>query len=170
MVVSALVGARGDALKRYAYLLCGDADSAEDLVQEALVRVLARTRRVPDDPRELENYVRRAMVNLVIDAARRATRWRSLVPRLSARDRVADDSGAVCERLALGAALARLPARQRACVVLHYYEDLPLTDIAEALGCGVGTVKSHLHDARRALALLWEAAAPEQVDTGKDMR
>lgn len=168
--MDALVGARGDALKRYAYLLCGDADAADDLVQEALVRALAGTRRVPDDPRDLESYVRRAMVNLVIDQARRAKRWRGLLPRLSAHDRVGDDSGAICERLTLGAALARLPARQRACVVLHYYEDLPLTDVAEALGCGVGTVKSQLHDARKALAVLWADAAPDRVDTGKDLR
>lgn len=152
--VAEFVAARGRALTRYAYLLCGDA--AEDLVQEALVRALARRRQAPEDPQKLEQYVRRVMVNLVIDQSRRAARWHKALPRLATASDVRDASGEVCERLTLAASLAGLPPRQRACVVMHYYEDLPLAEIAGRLGCGVGTVKSQLHDARRALAEVWD--------------
>lgn len=157
--LDALIVARGQALKRYAYLMCGSGESADDLVQEALTRVLAR-RSVPGDPRELERYVRRVVVNLVVDGARRRTRWWHLVPRVADEDRAADASAEVVERVVLEQALAALPARQRACVVLHYYEDLPVAEVADLLGVAPGTVKSQLHDARRALARTW-AAEPE---------
>jgi RNA polymerase sigma-70 factor (sigma-E family) len=160
--VDALVATRGQALKRYAYLMCGDDDTADDLVQEALTRVLARS--APRDPAELERYVRRVLVNLVVDGARRAARWRRIVPRLAADPRSRDAAPEVVDRLALGGALQRLPARQRACVVLHYYEDLPVAEVAALLGCGTGTVKSQLHDARKALARVWESGAAERTD------
>ncbi|WTW94261.1 SigE family RNA polymerase sigma factor [Streptomycetaceae bacterium NBC_01309] len=163
--VDALVAARGSALKRYAYLLCGDAHTADDLVQEALIRTFARKRRLPDDPSELEHYVRRVLVNLVIDQGRRLTLWRGLVPRIAERADVADVAEDICERAALGDVLAQLPTRQRVCVVLHYYEDLPLAEIADAMGCSLGTVKSQLHEARKGLALRWDGAASEAVDT-----
>ncbi|MEU8136861.1 SigE family RNA polymerase sigma factor [Streptodolium elevatio] len=164
--VAEFVAVRGRALMRYAYLLSGDA--AEDLVQEALVRALARRRQVPEDPRKLEVYVRRIMVNLVIDRSRRAARWHRALPRLVTASDVRDASGEVCERVTLAASLALLPPRQRACVVMHYYEDLPLVEIAERLGCGIGTVKSQLHDARRALAETWGDARPKSVEATGD--
>lgn len=162
------VAARGRALTRYAYLLCGP-DAAEDLVQEALVRALAHRRQFPEDASKLESYVRRVMANLVIDQGRRATRWRRILPRLTTAADVDDVSGEVCERVTLAVALARLPARQRACIVMHYYEDLPLTEVAERLGCGVGTVKSQLHDARRTLAVVWVGQHRAAVETTGDL-
>ncbi|MDI2126351.1 RNA polymerase sigma factor [Yinghuangia seranimata] len=167
-VLDALVATRGQALKRYAYLMCGDAHRADDLVQEALTRVLSK--KVPDDVTEVERYVRRVIVNLVVDEARRGSIWRRLLPRIATRPEVADSSGQVADRVSLSAALARLPARQRAVIALHYYEDLSVTEIADLLGVGVGTVKSHLHDARKTLARTWtEGAAgrPSQLIRGE---
>ena len=80
--LAGLAGGRGAALKRHAFLLCGDDAQADDLVQEALVRAFARPRRVPR-PGAAEAYVRAIMVNLLIDGARRRC--------------LADDHGAVCE-------------------------------------------------------------------------
>lgn len=161
--LDALVAARGQALKRYAFLMSGDDDTADDLVQEALTRALA-CRVVPGDPRELERYVRRIVVNLVVDAGRRRTRWWRLLPRVASRGEAADGADAVVARLSLAGALAGLPPRQRACVVLHYYEDLPVVEVAGLLGVGPGTVKSQLHDARRTLARTWAAPERESAD------
>jgi len=149
--VQELVRARGLALKRYAYLLCGDEDRADDLVQEAMTRVLSR--RYPRDPAELERYVRRVLLNLVVDHSRRARVW-ALIKPLAAYDQRGhrDPQAEVCDRVWAGDLLGRLPPRQRACLVLRYYEDLPVAVIADLLACSEGTVKSQLHDARRALA------------------
>lgn len=162
-LVDALVAARGQALKRYAYLLGGSDDRADDLVQEALTRALSR--RLPDDPHELERYVRRIIVNLVVDEARRATRWTRLLPRVAERPESRDRGPEVVDRITLDQALAALPPGQRACLVLHYYEDLPIAEIATLLGRGTGTVKSQLHDARKALARHWHdtTRAPEEA-------
>lgn len=158
-VLQELVVARGAALKRSAFLLCGSDHAADDLLQEALARVLSR--RVPGGRDGLEAYVRRTMVNLVIDQARRARRWQSVAPRLAGRteEEVADSSDEICERVTLLDALALLSPRQRACVVLHYYEDLSIAETAELLGCRQGTVKSQLHDARRTLSGTWAVLA-----------
>ncbi|MCF2533026.1 sigma-70 family RNA polymerase sigma factor [Yinghuangia soli] len=158
-----LVAVRGQALKRYAFLLCGDDEAADDLVQEAMVRALSR--RVPDDLRELERYVRRVLLNIVVDDARRAVRWRRLLPRIALRGEARDRSGEVVDRVSLEEALAVLPMRQRACVVLHYYEDLPVAEVADLLGCTPGTVKSQLHDARKTLARTWDDAEQQPVGT-----
>ncbi|MCF2533004.1 sigma-70 family RNA polymerase sigma factor [Yinghuangia soli] len=163
--IDALVTARSKALKRYAYLLCGSSHGADDLVQEALTRVLSR--RMPTDPQELEKYVRRVIVNIVVDEARRTVRWGRLLPWVSARDEVMDRSGEIVERVALAEVLAALAPRQRACVVLRYYEDLPVDEIAALLGCGEGTVKSQLHDARRVLARRWDVPAGERTGIAK---
>ncbi|GCD96838.1 RNA polymerase sigma factor [Embleya hyalina] len=150
--VRSLVAARGQALKRYAFLLCGDDDRADDLVQEALVRTLARQH--PRDLAELEAYVRRVVVNVVIDEARRAGRWARLRPMLRARQVLFDVEGPesqVSARLWTRELLRRLPPGQRACLVLYYLEDLPVAEIANILGCGQGSVKSQLSAARGAL-------------------
>jgi DNA-directed RNA polymerase specialized sigma24 family protein len=76
-----LAGGRGAALKRHAFLLCGNDAQADDLVQEALVRAFIRPRRVPG-PGAAEAYVRVIMVNLFIDAARRHARWSRVAPLL----------------------------------------------------------------------------------------
>jgi RNA polymerase sigma-70 factor (sigma-E family) len=155
-----LVRYRGGHLVRYARLLCGDQAEAEDLVQEALVHVFAATRRPKDDrrgdSRTLENaeaYVRRTVLNLFLDGYRRRQRWVAVRHLLGGQGSTAGPERALPDQLDLAAALATLPPRQRACVVLRYYEDLSVGQIAEYLGVTAGTVKRHLHDANSALAV-----------------
>ncbi|MBY8873904.1 SigE family RNA polymerase sigma factor [Micromonospora sp. PLK6-60] len=146
------VEARYGDLLRTAYLLTGGRDAAQDLVHEALLKTMRRWRRV-DEPMA---YVRRAMVN------ERTNRWRRIGLRellpgaLPDRPR-ADDTDSVAERDELLLALGRLPARMRAVVVLRYWEDLAEADVAAAMGCSVGTVKSQ---AARGLARLRDVLRP----------
>jgi RNA polymerase sigma-70 factor (sigma-E family) len=123
-------------LLRFAHLLTGDPHRAADLVQDALERTLISWHRVErkDDP---EAYVRRAIVNRHISVWRRTRRERLVAetPEGSYDEpRGRDDE--------LWTALATLPPRQRAVLVLRFYEDLTEADTAAALGCTVGTVKS----------------------------
>lgn len=127
------------ALRRTAYLMCGDWERAADITQEALIRLYVAWPRLDKD-RGLRTYARRAVTSTAIDHARRRSSRELL---LTAPDAVGDDaSDQVGERLLLMTALGELAPRQRACVVLRYYEDLSLEAVAEVLGCRVGTVKS----------------------------
>lgn len=146
-----LASERGAALKRHAFLLCGDDAQAEDLVQEALVRAFARPLRAPR-PGGAEAYVRVIMTNLFIDGARRRTRWRRAAPLLGRAEVAGDPADQVASHDALLAALHELSPRQRACVVLRYYEDLPVAEVAAVLGVGEGTVKRYLSEAMTRLS------------------
>jgi RNA polymerase sigma-70 factor (sigma-E family) len=146
-----LAGDQIMSLKRQAFLLCGDDGQAEDLVQEALVRAFARPLRVPR-PGAAEAYVRVIMVNLFIDGSRRQSRWRRAAPLLAGTGTIADPADQVLDRDVMLAALRDLSPRQRACVVLRYYQDLPVTQIASALGVAEGTVKRYLSEAMTRLA------------------
>lgn len=147
-------------LLRTAYLVTGDLAGAEDLVQETLLRVARHWHKVRamDHPAA---YARRILVNLAIDdAGPRARRTGELTVPPGARDlpdsRAEHDLEAVYTQAELLGTLASLPARQRAVIVLRYWEDLPETEVAAILGCSVGTVKS---TASRALARLREGLA-----------
>jgi RNA polymerase sigma-70 factor (sigma-E family) len=142
---------RGHALSRVAFLLTGDHQLAEDLVQVALARAAVRWTRImaAGDP---EPYIRRIMVN------ERTTWWRSRryesVGRADCVSMIAaghasgvDETEQVNRRLALVQALNRLTARQRAVVVLRYYVDMSVEETAQTLGCSQGTVKSTTSDA-----------------------
>jgi RNA polymerase sigma-70 factor (sigma-E family) len=125
------------------FLLTRDRHSAEDLLQEAFVKVYRRWR---DDgvPPHAEAYVRRVMVNAYISGRRR--RWSTEVP-MAADDLVIAPSGVgshdpADDRLLVWRALGMLSARQRTVLVLRIYEGLTDQDIAEHLGCAVGTVRS----------------------------
>jgi len=146
-----LVAERGTALKRQAFLLCGDDAQADDLVQEALVRAFARPLRVLR-PGGTEAYVRTIMVNLFVDGARRQSRWRRVAPLLRTADAAPDHAEQVSARDAVLGALRSLSPRQRACLVLRYYEDLPVAGIARALGLGDGTVKRYLSEGTALMA------------------
>ena len=146
-----LASGRGAALKRRAFLLCGDEAQADDLVQEALVRAFTRPMRVPR-PGAAEAYVRMIMVNLFIDGARRHSRWSRIAPLLRPAATMPDPADQVSDRDAMLTALLSLSPRQRACVVLRYYEDLPVAKVAAALGVSEGTVKRYLSDAISHLA------------------
>ena len=140
------------ALLRYALMLTGDPHTAQDLVQETMVRVQLNWRRVDrsDSP---DGYVRRILTNQFIDLRRGS--WLQRVLLRAEPDEVqavrADHAAETVERDRMWSLLSRLPRRQRAAVVLRYYEDLPDAEIAEALGCAVGTVRSSIS---RALATL----------------
>jgi RNA polymerase sigma-70 factor (sigma-E family) len=140
------VAARGQALLRTAYLLTGDRQLAEDLVQAALEKVFRRwgTIRVAA---AAEAYVRRTMYREQVSVWRRRR-----VPELLARAvpeprRAADAGDRVEDRLLLRTALQELPPGQRTVVVLRYFEDLTEQQAADVLGVSVGTVKSQAHKA-----------------------
>jgi RNA polymerase sigma-70 factor (sigma-E family) len=143
--------ARLAALLRYAVMLTGDPHVAQDLVQETMVRVQLNWRRVAraDMP---DRYVRRMLTNQYVDW-RRGSWMRRVLLRAEPDDAPAptDHAEASADRDVVWSWLARLPRRQRAALVLRYYEDLSDADIAEVLGCAVGTVRSMIS---RALATL----------------
>lgn len=133
------VAARSRHLLHAAHLLTGDRHRAEDLLQTALTRAYLRWDRIDsDDP---EGYVRRTMVNAHTDWWRKKP-WREQATDEVPEVEVADATGSYDTRDAVLAALATLTPRQRAVVVLRYYEGLSEAEIAAALGCSAGTVKS----------------------------
>ncbi|MEU6350575.1 SigE family RNA polymerase sigma factor [Streptomyces sp. NPDC047072] len=135
------VRARWSHLVRTAYLLTGDAHHAEDLTQTALAKAYRSWRRVAasDSP---EAYVRRMLVTCNSDRFRKR-RVREALTDVPPESAVSDEGVArVDERRVLLKALARLPPRQRAVVVMRYWEDLSEAEVAETLGCSQGTVKS----------------------------
>jgi RNA polymerase sigma-70 factor (sigma-E family) len=146
-----LAAGRGMALKRHAFLLCGDNAKADDLVQDALIRAFARPLRGPR-PAAAEAYVRAIMVNVFIDGVRRSSRWRRTAPLLRAPELEPDPADQVVARDTVLEALGAVSPQQRACVVLRYYEDLPVAAVATVLGVAEGTVKRHLSDALARLA------------------
>ena len=132
--------ASGPALRRTAYLMCGDWDRAADITQEALIRLYSAWPRL-DHERGVNAYARRAVASVAIDHSRRRSSREA--PTLELVDTTVDDGTAqLADRDLLLTALAELPPRQRACVVLRYYEDLSVETVAETLGCRTGTVKS----------------------------
>jgi RNA polymerase sigma-70 factor (sigma-E family) len=146
------VQGRRDGLLRTAFLLTGDAHLAQDLVQSVLTKVWLRWTRISRST-SIDAYVNRMMVNLHIGWRRRF--WHREVPH----DQLPEDSGAEdthVDRLAMLAALGRLPPRQRAVLVLRFYQDLTEAQVAEILGCSVGTIKSQ---SSKALATLRRSAA-----------
>lgn len=127
-------------LRRTAYLMCGDWHRAEDAAQDALVRVYRRWDKLSHQD-GLNTYAHKAVVSVVLDQAKRPWRREQTTDNLQEQPS-SDEHGVVDDRLLVIAALAELPARQRACVVLRHYADLSLEDTAEALGISTGTVKS----------------------------
>ena len=135
------VAARGGALCRTAFLLTGDWQAGEDLVQEALTRTYLRRRRLRSDA-ALEPYARRVLFSLFLSSRRR--QWHRELPYADVPDQVSTgDIDEVLDRHGLWPALAQLTAHQRAVLVLRYFEDLTEADIAAVLGCSPGAVKTH---------------------------
>lgn len=152
MTYEEFANSRLTAMLRFAVMLTGDPHVAQDVVQETMVRVQLNWRRVSgaDSP---ERYARRMLVNQYLDWRRgswfRRVLLRGEMPEPPARPRDHADENA--DRDQVWSWLERLPRRQRAALVLRYYEDLPDAEIAEVLGCAVGTVRSSIS---RALATL----------------
>jgi RNA polymerase sigma-70 factor (sigma-E family) len=151
-------------LSRVAYLLTGDHHVAEDLLQSALVKVGVNWGRVAaaDDP---DAYVRRVLYHERVSTWRRRRRMAEHSvgdpPDVAVEGDIADDT---VRRVVLERALARLTPKQRAVIVLRYFEDLSEVDAADALGCSVGTVKSQTNHALGRLRTL----APELAELIKD--
>ncbi|MEV0382823.1 SigE family RNA polymerase sigma factor [Nonomuraea sp. NPDC050643] len=153
----AFVAARATSLLRVAYLACGDETEAEDLLQTALERTYKNWDRVRHS--SPEPYVRRVIINAAISRARRRAILKIIPmyspPETSARATDLDLRHVLME------ALRALPPRQRAVVVLRYWEDFSETQTAEVLGCTVGTVKSQTS---KAMAKLRSALGRETVE------
>jgi RNA polymerase sigma-70 factor (sigma-E family) len=150
--VRELIDAHYDSLYRYAYRLSGSAADAEDLTQEAFVRTAPKIGRLRSD--EVRPYLRTVAVNL----------WKNRIRRLAAEALVrrrlveADDrETSVEDRDEMWAAISNLPSRQRACLVLRFYEDLSVRDTARLLGCSEGTVKSQTSKALEKLRKEWRS-------------
>jgi len=149
---------------RLAYLLTGDRGVAEDVVQDAFVRVAGRLAHLRA-PEAFDAYLRRAVVNLAKNHFRRRAVERAFLARARPVDRVAAPEGAIVERHAVVAALGRLSERQRAAIVLRYYEDQPEDAIAAVLRCRPGTVRSLIS---RGVATLRDELDPGAIGGGHD--
>jgi RNA polymerase sigma-70 factor (sigma-E family) len=151
------VNSRLTALLRYATMLTGDPHTATDVVQETMIRVHLKWSRVARSGAP-ERYVRRMLTNVFLD-----TRRGSWLRRVSLRAEPVEPPAApdhaerTAERDGMWSLLTRLAPRQRAAVVLRYYEGLSDTEIAEVLGCAVGTVRGQIS---RALATLRTELTP----------
>jgi RNA polymerase sigma-70 factor (sigma-E family) len=168
------VSESADSLLRTAYLVTGDASHAEDLVQDSFLKVARRWARVSsmDSPRA---YARKILVNLALDGTKRRSlhrdelgkksppewppRWESEISRGA--------FAAVDDRLELIRALGELPPRQRAVLVLRYFDDLSESEVASTLGCSLGTVKS---TTSRALERMRALVPKEEATARADAR
>jgi RNA polymerase sigma-70 factor (sigma-E family) len=131
-------------------------------VQEGLIRVYVAWPRLVRRGGELA-YARKAVVSAFLDASRKRSSTER--PTSEHPDRASDEdiASAVADRAALMAALGRLPGRQRACVVLRYFEELDVRETAAALGCSEGTVKSQTSRALASLRAMFEDASRDEL-------
>jgi RNA polymerase sigma factor (sigma-70 family) len=151
-VLDRLVRERGPALVGRAYLLTGDLREAEDLVQDALVKVFARGRPAAEI-QSAEAYVRTAIHTIYVDGFRRRRHW-ATIRHLAALPEQSVSAGPellVGNRVLLAGALQALTPRERTCVVLHHLEDRPVDEIAGLLSLSTGSVKRYLADGRAKL-------------------
>lgn len=151
--------ARRDSARRTAYLMCGDWDRADDLAQTAFVAIHRRWRKIRDRG-ALDAYLRTTLTRANIDESRRPWRRERQVevlpePGPSTGESVDEQ---VANREDIVAGLRLVPPRQRAVLVLRYFEGLDTRAVAEALGCGEGNVKSQT---ARGLANLRQAMGVE---------
>jgi RNA polymerase sigma-70 factor (sigma-E family) len=150
---SAYVAASSIRLRRMAYLLCGDWQRAEEELQAALVKLYLAWNRLQSRD-ALDGFVRKIVVRQLIDEHRRPRRREQ--PQAELPEPTTFPPMPLEDRLAIREALAQVPARQRAVLVLRYYEDLDVAETARLVGCTEGTVKSQ---AARGLARLRELLA-----------
>lgn len=159
---TAFAAASGGRLRRTAYLLCGDWQLAADIVQEALIKVYVAWPRL-EKGGGLATYARKTVVSVATDMHRKKSSTElpsEISPHLASST---DIERSIADRDAVVTALAALPTRQRACVVLRYYEELSVSETAAALSCSEGNVKSQTS---RALATLQKTI---RLQSGEDV-
>jgi RNA polymerase sigma-70 factor (sigma-E family) len=158
----AFVHRRAQHHLRAAVLLTGNWHTAEDLVQTCLSRLYQIWPQL-DPAVDPDAYLRRMLINTHRSWWR--ARWRREVPVTTIPDRAEETDGLVSHARAavVRQALGALPARQRAVLVLRFYEDLPITEVAELLGCSPGAVKTHTHRGIRKLRQLLGAEAVAEI-------
>jgi RNA polymerase sigma-70 factor (ECF subfamily) len=151
-------------LVRALTVVAGDAEAAADAVQEAFVKAHLRWRRIRryDDP---VGWVRRVAINQLRDEHRRSERKRRALARLALSS---EATAAPAELDEFDRLLRALPRRQRAATALFYVDGLTIAEIADALAIAEGSVKSHLHDARRRLRPVLEREARLLADPGAE--
>ena len=161
------VRGRSLALLRTATLLSGDVQVAQDLVQQTLWRTHRHWGNAAASP---EAYARRVLVNLVHDERRRRRR-RVVETELNDDGRLTprrDDTERVVERDALVSALREVPGRQRATLVLRFWEDLSVEETATVLGCSAGNVKSNTHRGLKNIRLAMERGSAGDSQSGRN--
>jgi RNA polymerase sigma-70 factor (sigma-E family) len=165
----AFVRRRGPHHLRTAVLLTGNWHTAEDLIQTCLAKLHRVWHRL-DTGVDPDSYLRRMLVNTHRSWWR--ARWRQEAPVEVVPDRAVEDDGQQQHALVdtVRRALAALPARQRAVLVLRYFEDLPEAQVADLLGCSVGTVKTHAsRGIRQPRQLLGDELVPHGLDRVNDL-
>ncbi len=177
-----LVMRRSGALVGYAYPLTRDKSQAEDLVQDALVKVYSRLRRPPsvgeqtqldlDRPEasNAEEYVRRAILTIYLDGYRRRNHWAGLKHLLADDAHSPGADRVATARVDVGAALKQLSPRQREAVMLRFFDDMTVPQIAAALGTSQGNIKRHLFDATAVLRQALAEVSVPAMETGLDER
>jgi RNA polymerase sigma-70 factor (ECF subfamily) len=162
---SELVDIDGNLSYAIAYRILRDPERAQDAVQQAF---LLAWRELPQlrDPERFGPWLHRLLVNACYDELRRHRRWSTRIRSLSMDEPGGPDPMlSVVDRDTLDRAFARLTPQHRAVFVLHHHAGLPLTEIAEIAGVPIGTVKSRLHHATRALRAA--IAADSRVDSAE---
>jgi RNA polymerase sigma-70 factor (sigma-E family) len=163
---TAYVAASSARLRRTAFLICGDWQHAEDAVQNAMVKLYTSWARVRDRE-SLDGFVRTTLVRGLIDESRRP--WRREHPVEVLPERIASGAGrsGSDDRMTILGALAAVPPRQRAVLVLRFYQDCDVAEAALLLGCSEGTVKSQT---ARGLARLRELLGDVELAHADAMR
>ena len=149
-VLAELYSQAAGRLGAYGYVLTGSQSAGEELVQEAIVKVFVRRRRLDNVPMA-EAYVRTTMRRLYIDRLRREAVFRRLAPAQARAEVTPDAAETLASADAAGRALAQLPPRVRAAVVLRYLDGLSVAEVAGAMALSEGAVKRYLSDGRALL-------------------
>ena len=159
-IAADVVETRYASLVGYGILLTSHRQEAEDLVQDALIKVFGRLRAIPNAA-AADQYVRRAMLTIYLDGTRRDSLWRRISGAIASDEAVAGPERAVTAGTDVRAALATLSPRERTCVVLRHFDDKTVAQIAEEVGLAEGSVKRYLSDAMAKLGA--ELAEPGET-------
>lgn len=169
---SDFVVARWRAMLRTAYLLTGDHGHAEDLVQTTLAKCFVAWPRLRER-KAADAYVRKTMLNTYL-SWRRKKSWHEIASDAPPDREAADSTEGLAQRSDVMAALAQLPPRQRAVVVLRFFDDLGVEQVAGQMGCTAGSVKRQtsvaLSKLRQTLGEITDRVDAESLVEGKDRR